>query len=108
VNAPDRQRRKRFWTTVLLSVVLASAFGVLGSFSKLVALLPIPSFQDLISTAVFKGVNIAAIAFWIIFPILYCIHVPDYYQSPAALDWERRMKLAEEIFAREAKRRRRS
>jgi hypothetical protein len=56
--------------------------------------------------AIFEGVNVAAVSFWIVFAILFAVYVPNYFQSEAAIDWERRMNLAEEIFEREAKRRR--
>jgi hypothetical protein len=50
--------------------------------------------------------NTVAVTFWIVFPVAFLIHVPNYFRSAAALDWERRLRLAEEIFKRDAERRR--
>jgi len=52
----------------------------------------------LLSRAAFHAVNVTAVAFWIVLLLLYFTQVR---LSPAELDWERRMLLAEEMFRRE-------
>jgi hypothetical protein len=44
------------------------------------------------------ALNTTAVAFWIVFGLAYLTKVR---LSRAALDWDRRMKLAQEIFKRE-------
>jgi hypothetical protein len=53
---------------------------------------------DLLKKAFFHSFNTTAVAFWIVFGLRYFIIVR---LSPAALDWERRLQLADEIFRRE-------
>ena len=45
------------------------------------------------------GLNTTAVAFWILFPLLYWILVP---KSEAALAWEENLRKADELFKREA------
>jgi len=51
-----------------------------------------------IQKAFILAVNTTAVAFWIVFGLAYVTKVR---LSRAALDWERRLHLAEEIFRRE-------
>jgi hypothetical protein len=51
--------------------------------------------------ALFYSMNTTAVAFWIILVLYYFTTIR---LGPAALDWERRLRLAEEIFQREAAR----
>ena len=52
----------------------------------------------LIRKSLIQALNTTAVAFWIIFGLAYVTKVR---LSRAALDWERRMHRAEEIFRRE-------
>ena len=77
------------------------SLGIFGFITPMVGLTmrrPFPSMEALLQAMLSRGLNTAAVTFWIAFPILYCIRVP---KSTAALDWDRRMKMAEEIFKRE-------
>ena len=51
-----------------------------------------------IQKAFILALNTTAVAFWIIFGLAYVTKVR---LSRAAIDWERRLKLAEEVFRRE-------
>ena len=94
--------------TVSIAAVIALVFGFFGLLSGFIGFTfrPMPTMDQLLRQAIRTGLNVTAAAFWIVFPIVYVLSLPAEDRSPAALDWERRLRLAEEIFKREAARKR--
>jgi hypothetical protein len=81
-------------------MLIAVLFGFIGFISAFVGFtMRAPrSIDDLVRDGIHTGLNTVAVTFWIAFPILYLIRVP---KSAAALDWDRRLAVAEEVFKRE-------
>ena len=90
--------RGRLLKALLYSALIATAFGIPIAATEY--LVPGHHIAD-ISNAPIIGGNVAAIVFWIAFAYLFLIKV---YKTPAVFDFERRVKMAEEIFARRRQR----
>lgn len=99
VNVEDTGRRRRIWTTLFIAMAIASVIGFCGFVSEFTKLVSGFVPRDLVWEGIRTGLNTAAVAFWIAFPILYRIRVP---KSAAALVWERMLQRAEEMFDRHA------
>lgn len=93
VEDPDRPRRLR--NAVAVSAAASLLFGGVAFVGSLMPTMTGPAGKP--EEALFACCNTIAVSFWILLGIQYLLSVR---WSPARIDWERRLRLAEKLMKR--------
>lgn len=93
----DPEFRRRLQKALFNSVFTAAFVGGIAYFANCYDPSPATAPAVVWRVALVDAANIAAMAFWVMFPILFATKV---FKSAAVLDMERRVRLAEDLFER--------
>jgi hypothetical protein len=94
-----RERRGRILRAALVSMIPAVVAGVIGVPVGMLgmAIRPMRPYEQMVRDGITTGLNTAGVVFWCVFLVLLLIEMT---KSHAVLEFERRVKYAEELFKR--------